>query len=117
MIRTALAVVWRRIHSKRQVDTLRAKALELETSCWCGLSNHYRIPFFSRMPSGDDLEDDYVPDANLVVVSEEEYEEFNGLGDVDSNPGADEDKSSPKKRKRREKEKEKRTKVSNPCRE
>lgn len=71
---------------------------------------------------GDDLEDDYVPDSDLVIVSgeegrggsdedEEDYEEFQGIvGDLQSSD-VQGDLSSSKKRKRKEKEKEKKAKV------
>ena len=70
---------------------------------------------------GDDLEDDYVPDSDLVIVSgeegrggsdeeEEDYEEFQGIGDLQSSE-VQGDLSNSKKRKRKEKEKEKKAKV------
>jgi hypothetical protein len=74
------------------------------------------------MHAGDDLEDDYFPDPDLVVASEEDeahgsedddYEEFHGLKDSEVSPGVEEDKSISKKRKRRDKEKEKKAKASN----
>lgn len=88
----------------------------------------YRLPFSARRPNkpsmvrGDDLQDDYVPDSDLVIVSgeegrgsdeeEEDYEEFQGIGDLDLKLSIqDSDQSNSKKRKRREKEKEKRAKV------
>ncbi|KAF8487644.1 U3-containing 90S pre-ribosomal complex subunit-domain containing protein [Gautieria morchelliformis] len=74
------------------------------------------------MVHGDDLEDDYIPDSDLVIVSgeedrgsdeeEEEFEEFQGIAqDIDLQPlGVQGNQPISKKRKRREKEKAKKAK-------
>lgn len=66
------------------------------------------------MHAGDDLEDDYVPDSNLVLASDEdqdENEEFHGLTDLAGVVEEDNLNPTSKKRKRKEKEKDKKAKA------
>lgn len=77
----------------------------------------------NAMVHGDDLEDDYIPDTDLIISGEEsrgsdEDEEYKFQGNVDSGVtliDTQGDKLLSKKRKRREKEKEKRAKVCCLC--